>query len=137
MNPFIQTLFSVLVCSGLWQFLTEVVKNKFSKKNGIEKSIDDVQKSIEQLKQMILTEKHDRQEEDAKKNRETIVRFNDELLASPTKHSRSTFDTILMDCTDYENYCKKNPDFQNGVATEAIINIRRVYRECEGNKDFL
>lgn len=81
-------------------------------------------------------EKDTRERDKAEGYRNQIVKFNDELLGR-TEHSKSMFDMTLLACSNYEHYCEDHADFQNGVASEAIANIRRCYREREVNNSFL
>lgn len=84
-----------------------------------------------------LNKEHDEREaNDIKNARTRIIRFNDELLSN-VPHSKSMFDSVLIDCSDYEDYCEYHPHFKNNVAVEAIENIKRIYRKCEENHDFL
>jgi N-acyl-D-aspartate/D-glutamate deacylase len=96
--------------------------------------------SIKQMMSKIIAdlrnEREDRLQSEAKACRSRVIRFNDELLNN-VHHSKSMFDTILIDCSDYEKYCAEHPQFRNSVATEAIENIKRTYRKCEEDHDFL
>lgn len=95
-----------------------------------------IKKTLEGIKAGLADEKEERLQSEAKICRSRIIRFNDELLNS-TLHSKSMFDTILIDCSDYEKYCADHPHFRNSVATEAIENIKRTYRQCEREHSFL
>lgn len=125
MSYIIDVITIVFASVGFWTFLTELI----NRKSGISKRLDDVDNALKDAKK-------EQQQFEARQWRNQIVRFNDELL-NQVKHSTSMFETILISCSDYEKYCKKDPDFRNGVATEAIANIRRCYRKCEEEKDFL
>lgn len=92
--------------------------------------------SIRQISNSLRDEHDEREENDIKNARVRIIRFNDELLKGD-KHSKTMFDNILIDCSDYEKYCLDHPHFKNNVATEAIEHIKRVYRKREENNDFL
>lgn len=95
-----------------------------------------VKTMIEDIRTDLIEERDDRMKSEAKICRSRIIRFNDELLNN-MHHSKSMFDTILIDCSDYEKYCTEHPKFRNSVATEAIENIKRTYRKCEEEHDFL
>lgn len=125
MSRIIEVITIVFASGGFWTFLTEFI----SKKRGVYKKIEEIDDALQ------IAKKEQKQFE-ARQWRSQIVRFNDELLNN-LKHSRSMFETILLSCTNYEKYCEEDPDFRNGVATEAIINIRRCYRKCEEEQDFL
>jgi len=92
--------------------------------------------SLAKISADLADEREDRLQSEAKACRSRVIRFNDELLNN-MHHSKSMFDIILIDCSDYEKYCSTHPDFRNSVATEAIENIKRVYRLCEEAHNFL
>lgn len=73
---------------------------------------------------------------EAKSARRRILRTNDEIY-NHVKHSREFFDDVLEDVNTYENFVRKNPDYQNGKCGLAIENIERVYRECMKEGNFL
>lgn len=126
MSRIIEVITIVFASGGFWTFLTELI----NRKRGIYKRLDDMDNVLKDAKK-------EQKQFEARQWRNQIVRFNDELLLNQVKHSKSTFETILISCSDYEKYCNKDPDFRNGVATEAIANIRRCYRKCEEEQDFL
>ena len=76
------------------------------------------------------------EEERAKRARQRILRFNDELLFR-TKHSKEHYDDVLEDIDMYEHYCASHPDYKNNKATRAIKNIRKEYDSHLQNHDFL
>ena len=118
-----------LISSGFFTVLLQWILGKIDAKKGMRKTLEDIKTEMEK--------EHNERERDSIMNcRSRVLRFNDELLRGD-RHSKSMFDTILIDCTQYERYCKKHDDFQNGVATESIANIRRCYRQCEKDGDFL
>lgn len=66
-----------------------------------------------------------------------IIRFNDELFENGRLHTKEHFDQILEDIDEYEDYCKKDPDYQNSKAVMAIEHIRQVYQKCTEKNTFL
>lgn len=72
----------------------------------------------------------DRSEEhEAKSCRIRILRFGDEILHG-VHHSKEHFDQILLDITDYENYCKDHPRFKNNMTVITTSVITQTYQEC-------
>lgn len=65
-----------------------------------------------------------------------IIRFGDELLHDE-RHSKEHFDQILLDISLYEQYCRANPQFANGVAELTIERIEQVYGDCLRFHNFL
>ena len=76
------------------------------------------------------------EEYNADARRTRILRFNNELIRD-VPHTREDFIDILADIDDYEEFCRKNPDYKNNRATHAIANIGRVYDERLQKHDFL
>ncbi len=74
--------------------------------------------------------------------RRRILRTNDELLNNG-KHTKDYFVETLDDIALYEEYCKRHSDpndpmyFRNGRCPEAIMNVRRVFRQLERTNGFL
>lgn len=68
--------------------------------------------------------------------RARILRFGDELLYN-TKHSKDHYNSILRDAHNYEEYCKIDKDFENGVTEPTIEYIRSVYKDRLNKNDFL
>lgn len=97
---------------------------------------DSTLEMIQSVKDMLTGYISTNEEREAKQCRTRILRFNDELLCG-TMHSKEAFDMMLEDITWYENYCSSHPGFQNGIATMAISNIRRVYTKCMEEHTFL
>lgn len=96
---------------------------------GLEKKIDDITNSVEDLKKSSCEGK-------ALTWRYRILRFSDEILHDE-KHSKEHFDQILEDITNYERYCKEHPEFPNNKAEFAIKNIKRIYYMCVNEGTFL
>ena len=104
------------------QFLMSSRDKRFQKLVEIEKRIDKMQE--------------DQAEEKAKRARARIIRFSDECK-NKVKHSEEMFNDSLADITEYNNYCKEHPLFENEktVASEAFI--KQIYNQCLVENDFL
>lgn len=76
------------------------------------------------------------EEYNADVRRARILRFNNELIRD-VPHTREDFIDILADIDDYEDFCRKHPDYKNNRAVHAIANIGRVYDERLQKHDFL
>lgn len=76
------------------------------------------------------------EEYNADTRRTRILRFNNELVRD-IPHTREDFIDILADIDDYEDFCRKHPDYKNNRAVHAIANIGRVYDERLQKHDFL
>lgn len=80
-----------------------------------------------------LSEKIDANEAIACRTR--IVRFGDDLYQGMRhaesgytfRPSKEHFDHILIDITNYRNYCKTHPNFENNIAEMTIKQIKEAY----------
>lgn len=120
---FVSVIVAIFGSAGFWQWIS----NQGSKELKAEMKKIRVEfgemKDAEELKEV-------------KNSRRRILRFNDEII-NHIRHSREYFDDILEDINAYENFVRKNPDYQNGKCSLAIENIERVYRECMREGNFL
>lgn len=84
---------------------------------------------IAELKEEIQDMKADMAENKAIACRVRILRFGDEIRQGTIKHSKESFDQVLDDIANYDNYCSEHKDFANGrtVATTKII--QEVYHD--------
>ena len=72
----------------------------------------------------------------AKATRVRILRFGDEILHG-IRHSKEHFDQILLDVTEYEQYCKEHPEFVNNMTVLTTQHIKETYSACFEQHDFL
>jgi hypothetical protein len=93
------------------------------------KKVDDMNHELKDLRNVC-------DERDATLKRTHIFHFNDEILHG-IRHTKEHFNQILDDITDYETFCNTHPDYKNDKAVCTIENIRRVYRKCMEESDFL
>lgn len=123
------TLASIAIAAPWFRDLIRALIDKLTGTSSTKQSLANISADL-------ADERENRMQSEAKICRSRVIRFNDELL-NGMHHSKSMFDTILIDCSDYEKYCSSHPHFRNSVATEAIENIKRTYRKCEEEHDFL
>lgn len=90
--------------------------------------VDNLEKKIDALEQ-----KEDRR--DAINKRVRILRFEDELQEEK-RHSKDSFDQVLSDVTDYEEYCEEHPKFRNNQTAATVEHIKKVYAERLEKRDF-
>ena len=117
----VSVLVALISSNGFW--------NRIEKKSGIKDKFNDIEKG-----QKAIADKIDRNE--AMNSRRRILRFNDELLENQ-RHTKEYFDEILADCDVYEKYCNKHPEFPNNKTKLAEENIKRTYKKCQDDRDFL
>ena len=95
----------------------------------LSRKIDALEKKLDGLEQ-----KEDRR--DAVNKRVRILRFEDELQ-SDARHSKDSFDQVLSDITDYDQYCAAHPEFRNNQTSATVEHIKKVYSERLERRDFL
>lgn len=93
------------------------------------KKVDDMNADLQGFKK-------DCEERNAKLLRSHILGFGDELLHEQ-HHSKESFDQILMEINEYEQYCDDHQDFKNNVAKLTIKRIKAVYEHCMEEGGFI
>ena len=123
---------AVIGSNALWAFLQFIIQRS-DKKNDTNAEL---LKAIGGLSEKVDNLEAKEDEDKAIQHRVRILRFNDELKEG-RKHSKESFDQVLSDTTYYRKYCEHNKDFENDMTVEAVNNIKRVYRKCMVERDFL
>ncbi len=93
-----------------------------SKVNDLEEKIDSLEEDLSESKAITC--------------RIRILRFGDEVRAG-IKHSQESFDQVLSDITNYQNYCDDHKDFKNEKTVMTTKIIRDNYEERLKKNDFL
>ena len=123
---------AVIGSNALWAFLQFIIQRS-DKKNDTN---TELLKAIGGLSEKVDNLEAKEDEDKAIQHRVRILRFNDELKEG-RKHSKESFDQVLSDTTYYRKYREHNKDFENDMTVEAVNNIKRVYRKCMVERDFL
>lgn len=109
--------------SALFKWIGKTVTGELSAK------VDDLARKIDSLEV-----KED--ERDAVNKRVRILRFEDELQREQ-KHTKDSFDQVMGDITNYNQYCEEHPKFKNDQTVQTVAHIRKVYAERLEKHDFL
>lgn len=96
----------------------------------------EVIQKVDKLDRDLQTVRKEAAEQAAMNYRARILRFGDEVMHD-VRHSKDHFDQVLHDITEYERYCKKNPDFENNMTALTSSRIKEIYRKCLEDNDFL
>lgn len=91
---------------------------------------------VDKLEEDVIKLRDANEEQTAKDNRASILRFGDELRLG-IKHSKESFDNVLNTISDYDTYCKNHPTFKNKIAEVNERYIEGIYTECLRNNTFL
>ena len=103
------------------QFLITRHDSKHDKFKEIMQAIADLEKKVD-----LLDAKGEKRE--AVNKRVRILRFEDELQED-RRHSKDSFDQVMSDITDYNQYCEKHPEFRNNQTVATVAHITKVYTE--------
>ena len=90
---------------GFIEFLLRRYDNKNDRFSEIVKEMAQMRQDLKRVE-----EKGDKREAIAARVR--ILKFADELQEGH-RHSKDSFDQVLSDITEYEQYCEENPKFKN------------------------
>lgn len=110
---------------------------------GMKKEVADIKAEVSIVKTEVAGVKTDigalrdeSRENEAKAARNRILRFGDEVYQG-VHHSKEYFDHILADISNYKNYCKEHPEFQNEMTVLTVQHIESIYQRCLVEHDFL
>ena len=103
---------------------------------GVKQEITDVKKEVKNVKEDVLNVRKEAKEREATNRRARILRFGDEITHG-TIYSKEHFNQIMIDITEYENYCENNKNYMNNVARATIKHIKNVYQRCLEEDGFL
>lgn len=117
-----------------WSFLARCIGRAINKE--VMEQVNSLKHEINDVKQELNDVKTDAAEREAKETRVRILRFGDEILHG-VKHSKEHFDQILLDITEYSQYCEKHPSFKNDMTRLTTQQIMKTYTERLENHDFL
>ena len=91
---------------------------------------------VGKLESEVQSIKKNTEEHEAESARVRILRFGDEILHD-VKHSQEHFNQVLLDITEYEEYCSKHPEFRNNVTGITTKRIMETYEKCLKDNNFL
>jgi len=91
---------------------------------------------VKTVKSELAEMKNTFDERDAKSARTRVLRFGDECRQG-TKHSQEHFDEILLDISNYNDYCRQHPNFENDRMTITVQLIKERYKKCLEEDSFI
>ena len=90
---------------------------------------------VDKLEKTVANIRDTADEREAKNTRIRILRFGDEILHG-VHHSKEHFDQILLDITEYEQYCESHKDFKNNMTELTSKHIMETYSACFDERKF-
>ena len=150
----VTTLVSVLIGGGVFGFVEYLIKRhdeKKSRKNGVLKAISDLDQKVDERFNELDQRSNERfdivnakidevdrkgDERNAVAARVRILRFADELMGEK-RHSKDSWDQVMSDADEYEDYCSTHPDFKNNQTAATVAYIKKGYSQRLEKHDFL
>jgi phosphoenolpyruvate-protein kinase (PTS system EI component) len=113
------------------------LKTEMGKEIGkINTEVEKVNKEVKDIKKDVSDIREEAKEREATNRRTRILEFGDEILHD-TPYSKEHWDSILIDCSEYEHYCDDHPRYMNNVAKATIRHIKHMYDKHLEADDFL
>lgn len=128
----VTVIVAVIGSNALWGFLQFLLDRK-DKKDDCSKRILE---AIEKLNKKVDKIDVEASEREAVTSRVRILKFMDELLEG-RRHTKDSYDQVMTDITNYEQYCSAHPKFKNNQTVSTIEFINKNYQERLEKHDFL
>ena len=117
-----------------WSWIATLIgkainKDLFDKISNLETKIDSLETKIEQVEEGSVMR-------DIINSRNRILQFGDDLCHG-LNYSKEHFEQILLDITNYNNYCSTHKEFKNHVTEHTTKVITRIYEKNLENDTFL
>jgi len=123
---------NILLGGGLVTLITFLIQRHDSKKD----KDNEILRSIRRLEDKIDNVAQTGDKRNAVEMRVRILHFRDEMLEG-RNHTHDSFQQVLSDIDEYEEYCLGHPDFRNNQTVATIEHIKRSYAERLEKHDFL
>lgn len=132
-------IISILIGGGIFAFIEFLINrhdNKADKNSKVLAEIEKLSLKITTLEDKIDNVAQTGDKRNAVEMRVRILHFRDEMLEG-RNHTHDSFQQVLSDIDEYEEYCKDHPDFKNNQTVATIEHIKRSYAERLEKHDFL
>lgn len=97
---------------------------------------DSIMEKLDSISQALDDHIKENEQQFIQQDRSRIISFADEC-SRKVKHSREAFDDILASIDRYEDYCRRNPDYENNKAIVAKRIIVTTYENCLKENTFI
>lgn len=115
---------TVALVTGIMTLIMKRMERKWSK----EDKSSEIQQSINKLS-------YEFHEDQAKRYRNEMLRFGDEIRMG-WKHSRESYENFFDCAKNYNSFCELHPDFRNDMTMIAQEITREDYKKRIENNDF-
>ena len=132
----LSAVITFILGGGFLSFLQFLIERKDKRKEELKelkKQLSDVEKRLSDKIDAIETKADERNAVNA---RVRILRFADETMDG-RKHSKDSYDQVMHDIDDYEEYCEIHPDFKNNQTIQTVGYLKKIYAERLEKHDFL
>lgn len=129
---FLQTILVALIGGGVVGFIEFLIRRHDAKQD----KNSEILIAISRLSTKIDSVESKADERAAVDARIRILRFRDEMLEG-RNHSHDSFQQVLNDIDEYENYCHTHPGFKNNQTVSTVQHIKKNYEERLERHDFL
>ena len=132
MMEIVSNLLTLLFGGGLMGLLQFLIQRHDSRRD----RQDEILQKMEDLEEKINSVIDTGDARNARDARLRILHFRDEMLEG-RNHTHDSFQQVLADIDEYEQYCHDHPKFKNNQTVATIEHIRRNYAERLEKHDFL
>lgn len=124
-----------------WSWLAQKLGTAFNgavmkEISSLKTEMGNVNKEVQGIKKDVADIREEAKEREATSRRARILEFGDEILHD-VDYSKEHWDSILMDCSEYEHYCDDHPHYMNNVAKATIKHIKHMYDKHLEEDSFL
>lgn len=116
-----------------WSALARAVGRELNR--DMREHMDEIDKRLSALAEKLDAVQSFGEETRVCEARARILRFGDEMLRDQ-RHSKDSFDQIIMDINAYDVYCEEHPDFKNHVTGTTAHVIKEQYEDCMKKRSF-
>lgn len=117
--------------------LGRAINSEVMKEMGkLKQEVVNINSEVKGIKSDVTDIREEAKEREANNRRTRILEFGDEVLHE-VDYSKEHWDQILLDITEYENYCDDHPRYMNNVAKATIKHIKHMYDKHLDEDSFL
>ena len=128
----LQTIIVALLGGGVVGLVEFLIRRHDAKKD----NNSEILMTLRRLEDKIDAVDSKGDERNAVEMRVRILRFRDEMLEG-RNHTHDSFQQVLGDVDEYEEYCSIHPEFRNNQTVATIEHIKKNYQERLEKHDFL